>query len=78
VADCFPDCVHSQEERAQLQREHDETMQRILVPDPTLSEPGPSKPPLTPNPNSCHQECTKAYPVTFVGGVVTLAEIALG
>jgi len=74
VSDCFPDCVHSPQERAQLQREHDQMMQQILGQDQ-----GPSKPP--PPSTSCNHnpdhECAAAYWETATGGVLIVGWLAV-
>jgi len=49
------DCVHTPDERAQMQREHDQMMQQILGPDPW--DEGP-KPPPPPQPTTCTSEST--------------------
>jgi len=48
------DCVHSPDERANIQREHDQMMQQILNPDQEIPDSGPNNP-LTPDngQNSC-------------------------
>jgi len=81
--DCpeFPmDCVHTPDERAQMQREHDQMMQQILGPDPSIPDGGPTKPPPPPQPSNCdrqrHHECVSAYVETATGGVVILADVA--
>jgi RHS repeat-associated protein len=73
------DCIHSPDERAQMQREHDQMMQQILGLDPNLPEPGPRKPPNPPPaPSKCKQdhECVSAYVETALGGVAILGDVA--
>jgi RHS repeat-associated protein len=80
VADCFPDCVHSQQEQAQMQREHDQLMQQLLGPDPSVPDQGPGRPPIRPKPENCDHhyshQCIEAYAETATGGVVILGSVA--
>ncbi len=58
---CYPDCVHTQQEIDQMQREHDATMQRILGPDGSLPDPGPTPPPSPEKPSTCPCEHDARY-----------------
>jgi RHS repeat-associated protein len=58
---CYPDCVHTQQEIDEMQREHDATMQRILGPDGSLPDPEPTPPPSPQKPSTCPCEHDANY-----------------
>jgi RHS repeat-associated protein len=72
------DCVHSPDERAQMQRDHDATMQRILGPD--VPDNGPNKPPSPPASNCKNHgkgDCASAYAETAIGGAWIVGWVAV-
>jgi len=71
------DCVHSPGERAQMQREHDEMMRRILGPDSEPNPPSPAPPSNCDHPKSPNGDCTAAWGETGIGIAATVGEVAL-